>query len=172
MPAHRTAVVGHSLGAAFVWHLAVAARAVPWPAAVALSGYLPLTAYYERFPEAVPPAGPPRRRGQPPLTLVSVAADGDTVVAPALSAAAAHTGGVLAGRTGVRVVHKVLRGSDHASYLVGDGNTDAVRRLMLDALRVGGEGEVLAEGGTSPPSSRVVDDLFGKTAGGAGRVCQ
>lgn len=176
--AHRTAVAGHSLGAAVAWHLAVATRAVPWAGVVALSGYLPLTAHYARFPEAVRPAGPPRRPGQPPLTLVSVAADGDTVVAPALSAAAADTGRDLTPRTGVRVVHVVLRGSDHGSYLLGDGNTAAVRRLVLDVLR-GGDGVgggrgvgVAPRGGTSPPlMSRVATDLFGGRGAEGGGVC-
>ncbi|KAK1865723.1 hypothetical protein I4F81_008248 [Pyropia yezoensis] len=175
--AHHTAVVGHSLGAAFAWHLAVAAREVPWTGAVALSGYLPLTAYYARFPEVVPPPGPPRRSGRPPATLVSVAADGDTVVAPALSAAAAATGSALAPRTGVRVVHVVLWGSDHASYLLGDDNTDVVRRLLLDALwggeggGVGGEGGATPRGGTSTPAMSRVGDLLEGREGGAGGVC-
>ncbi|GAB0497477.1 hypothetical protein MMPV_008810 [Pyropia vietnamensis] len=172
VPAHRTAVVGHSLGAAFVWHLAIAGRDVPWAGAVALSGYLPLTAYYSRIPEAVPPPGPTRPVGSPPLKLVSVAADGDTVVAPALSAAAADTGQRLAPRTGVRVVHVELRGSDHGSYLLGDENTNVVRQLVLEALQGsdGGEDERNGGGppeqGSSSPSLQVVRDLLGGEGAG------
>lgn len=126
VPAARTALVGHSVGGTMAWHLAVRSG-VPWAGVVTLSGRLPLTPYYARFPELAPAT---HRR---PFTVTSVAADRDTVVPPLLSEAAAVAGRALLGGSAA-VSHVTLEGSDHVSYLAGDRNTAVVGRLLARAV--------------------------------------
>lgn len=119
-----TAVIGHSLGAFMGWHLALRSG-VGWSGVVALSGGLPLTPLYAHFPAL-------RHSSSPRPAVVSMAADGDTIVAPLLSDGAAVTGAHILG--GGAVSHTLLRGSDHVSYLMGDPNTPHVRAVLAAAL--------------------------------------
>lgn len=119
-----TAIIGHSLGAFMAWHLALRSG-VGWSGVVALSGGLPLTPLYAQFSAL-------RRSSSPPPAVVSMAADGDTIVAPLLSDAAAVTGaGILGGEA---VSHTLLRGSGHSTYLIGDPNTPRVRSVLAAVL--------------------------------------
>lgn len=120
-----TAVIGHSLGAFMAWHLALRSG-VGWAGVVALSGGLPLTPLYAQFPAL-------RRSSSLRPAVVSLAADGDTIVAPLLSEAAAVTGEGILGGGGVS--HTLLRGSDHVSYLTGDPNTPRVRAALAAVVQ-------------------------------------
>lgn len=120
-----TAVFGHSLGGFMAWHLALRSG-VGWSGVVAMSGGLPLAPLYARFAAL-------RRAPSPRPAVTSLAADGDTIVAPLLSDGSAVTGAGLLG--GGAVAHTLLRGSGHVSYLMGDPNTPRVRAALASALR-------------------------------------
>jgi len=121
----RTAVVGHSNGGGMAWHLAVRSG-VTWAGVVAMSGHLPLTPLYERYP-------PLARAGRRPFSVASVAGANDTVVDPRVSEAAAVVGRRLLGGDDA-VTHVTLPGSDHMTYLLGDANTPTVVGLLERAL--------------------------------------
>lgn len=120
-----TAVIGHSLGAFMAWHLAIRSG-VAWSGVAALSGGIPLTPLYAQFPAL-------GRSKSPRPSVVSFAGDGDTIVAPLLSGAAAVTGARILGKGAVS--HTILRGSEHVSYLAGDSNTPRVRTALASVIR-------------------------------------